>query len=183
HTTQPDIFNDVTFLVLHICSFEESYVRLTPYDAVELINKVYNEIEKTIRKYDVYCFNSVGGKYAVVSGCPTRNCDKHAKEVAELVVDIFRATGNISAPIIQGSIRLAGAIHTGPAMALVVGNGARRYELFGQTLAVTHLLEAACLQCYIPLKRVHCIGPGNRYTNHMHFEHFNNEMMVERPSD
>ena len=48
---------------------------------VDLFNDLYSYFDAIIENYDCYKVQTIGHSYMVVSGCPVRNDNDHAREI------------------------------------------------------------------------------------------------------
>src|SRR6185437_12447809 len=102
--------------------------RCTPLQVVQLLNELYSTFNTIIDTHDAYKVETIGDGYLIVSGIPRRNGDQHASELAELALGFMRALPNFRiAHLPNERVQLRIGIHTGPAVAGVVGLTMPRY--------------------------------------------------------
>jgi len=89
---------------------------------------------------------TIGDAYMVVSGIPQRNGIKHAGEIATMSLDLLHCIKSFKVrhfPELNLQLRIG--IHTGPAVAGVVGLKMPRYCLFGDTVNYASRMESSGL--------------------------------------
>ena len=119
----------------------------SPFEVVDLLNDLYTLFDGIIDSYDVYKVETIGDAYMVSSGVPQKIGDRHAPELAMLAMDILSATSTfIIRHMPQVPLKIRIGLHSGPAVAGVVGLAMPRYCLFGDTINTASRMESTGLR-------------------------------------
>nr|CAD2206774.1 unnamed protein product [Meloidogyne enterolobii] len=110
---------------------------------VNLLNGLYTAFDGIIDSHDAYKVETIGDGYLVCSGIPRRNGNDHAKAIAELSFSFLRTVSTFRIDHLPNErVNLRIGIHTGPAVAGVVGLTMPRYCLFGDTVNTASRMES-----------------------------------------
>ncbi|KAI1707071.1 adenylate and guanylate cyclase catalytic domain-containing protein [Ditylenchus destructor] len=143
-TVEPESFEMATLFFSDVVSFTTLASRCTPLQVVNLLNQLYTNFDSIIDQHDTYKVETIGDGYLVCSGIPRRNGDQHAKQIAEMSFEFMRSVANFRiAHLPNERINLRIGIHTGPAVAGVVGLSMPRYCLFGDTVNTASRMESS----------------------------------------
>ncbi|CAG5091537.1 Oidioi.mRNA.OKI2018_I69.PAR.g13112.t1.cds [Oikopleura dioica] len=142
-TVLPVCYDETTIYFSDICGFTSISAASTPFEVVDLLNDLYTLFDNIIDEYEVYKVETIGDAYMVSSGVPFKIGDRHAPEICMLAMDILSATGSFimrHMPEVPMKIRIG--LHSGPAVAGVVGLAMPRYCLFGDTINTASRMES-----------------------------------------
>ena len=146
-TIHPECYEHTTIYFSDICGFTSISAASTPFEVVDLLNDLYTLFDSIIDSYDVYKVETIGDAYMVSSGVPQKIGDRHAPELAMLAMDILSATSTfIIRHMPQVPLKIRIGLHSGPAVAGVVGLAMPRYCLFGDTINTASRMESTGLR-------------------------------------
>jgi len=143
-----DAFDEVTVLFADIVNFTEYAAAISASDLVNCLNDIFSEFDRLVDVYELEKIKTIGDSYMAVGGLPTPSKD-HAEAIAEMSLEMqasiqqFKRTDG--SPF---SLRIG--IHTGQAIAGVIGTKKFIYDLWGDTVNVASRMEsqgvAGCIQ-------------------------------------
>ncbi|CAK5081410.1 unnamed protein product [Meloidogyne enterolobii] len=140
---EPEQFSAATIFFSDVVSFTTLASKCSPLQVVNLLNMLYTTFDGIIDTHDVYKVETIGDGYLVCSGIPRRNGNDHAKAIAELSFAFLRSVSNFKVDHLPNErVNLRIGIHTGPAVAGVVGLTMPRYCLFGDTVNTASRMES-----------------------------------------
>ena len=133
-------FDEVTALFADVVGFTGLSERLSPHEAVELLNEVFTAFDRFADRYQVEKIRTIGDGYMVAAGAPVRR-DDHCDAIARMALDMRdwmkdrRRTDNL--PI---HIRIG--INSGAAVGAVVGTSKFHWDLWGDAINVAARMES-----------------------------------------
>ena len=143
-----DSFEEVTVLFADIVNFTEYAASISASELVNVLNEIFSEFDHLVEQYDLEKIKTIGDSYMVVGGLPVPSKD-HAEAIAEMalqmqiVIQKFKRSDGS-----DFSLRIG--IHTGQAIAGVIGTKKFIYDLWGDTVNVASRMEsygiAGCIQ-------------------------------------
>ncbi|KAL3178238.1 hypothetical protein MRX96_038749 [Rhipicephalus microplus] len=130
------LFSDIVGFTA-LCGSEN----VQPMDIVRLLNRLYVQFDSLTNVHGVYKVETIGDAYLVVSGIPEFTED-HADRVVVMGLAMQAVTRTVQSPVEGHAIEIRIGIHSGPAMAGVVGTQMPRYCLFGHTVTLANKVES-----------------------------------------
>ncbi|XP_070193840.1 guanylate cyclase soluble subunit beta-2-like [Littorina saxatilis] len=137
----PENFERVTIMFSDVVTFTNIAALCTPAQIVDMLNDMYLRFDNATTRHGVYKVETIGDAYMVVSGVPERTKD-HAERVGRFCMDIVGQAAQVPSPATGNPLQIRVGMHSGPAMAGVVGVKMPRYCLFGDTVNTASRMES-----------------------------------------
>jgi class 3 adenylate cyclase len=138
--TIADTHPEVSVLFADIVDFTPLSARLSPTTTVDLLNAIFSRFDALARQHGIEKIKTVGDAYMAVSGLPTARPD-HLDALARMALEMQTAMEEFS-QLGHGPIRLRIGLHTGLAVAGVIGTTKFAYDLWGDTVNTASRLES-----------------------------------------
>ena len=133
-------FDEVTALFADVVGFTSLSERLSPHEAVRLLNEVFTAFDRFADRYKVEKIRTIGDGYMVAAGAPVPR-DDHCDAIARMALDmrdwIADRRFRDSLPI-----RVRIGINSGTAVGAVVGTSKFHYDLWGDAVNVAARMES-----------------------------------------
>ncbi|CAL7940160.1 unnamed protein product [Xylocopa violacea] len=124
-------FESISVLFCELYDFDYSTIE-GAMDVVSSMNAVFSCFDSLMDEYKVYKVETVGRVYMAASGAPDKT-ENHAQYIADVALQLLKHVRSLKLP--SGlDIRIRIGIHSGPAVAGVVGIKVPRYCFFGDTV-------------------------------------------------
>ena len=132
---------DVTVLFSDLVGFTEISARMEPGQLVADLNVLFSRFDALCERCGVEKIKTIGDAYMAVGGLPGGRPD-HAAAVAELALGMGAALEEVNA-IGDRRWEIRIGVHSGPAVAGVIGTRKFVFDVWGDTVNVASRLEAS----------------------------------------
>ena len=143
-----DTFDEVTVLFGDIVGFTEFASAVTATELVHMLNEIFSEFDRLVDFYGLEKIKTIGDSYMAVGGLPLPSSD-HAEAIASLALEMQRSIRKFIRHD-RNPFELRIGIHTGQAVAGVIGKKKFIYDLWGDTVNIASRMEshsiAGCIQ-------------------------------------
>jgi class 3 adenylate cyclase len=139
-STIADHFDAMTVLFADVVDFTRLSERLQPADLVQLLNEVFSIFDGLADRFELEKIKTIGDAYMVVGGLTDHSTD-HAERVADMglemisQVEAYRGTWTDDLNVRVG-------MHSGPAVAGVIGVKKFIYDVWGDTVNMASRMES-----------------------------------------
>lgn len=138
--TIADGFDNVSVLFADIVGFTPLSEQYKPEVLIQMLNIVFREFDNISKKHKVEKIKTIGDAYMLVAGVPEPRTD-HCFAVAECALDMVAAAESFSDPG-GNPVHIRVGIHTGSAIAGVIGAHKFAYDLWGDTVNTASRMES-----------------------------------------
>ncbi|XP_076683204.1 soluble guanylate cyclase 89Db [Andrena cerasifolii] len=154
-------FESITVLFCELCDFDYSTIE-GAMDIVSSMNAVFSCFDSLMDEYNVYKVETVGRVYMAASGAPDRT-ENHAENIADVSLQLLKHVRSLKLP--SGlDIQIRIGIHSGPAVAGIVGIKVPRYCFFGDTVNTASRMQTTSLPGKVHISTdVKALLPQDRY--------------------
>jgi adenylate cyclase len=137
-----DKFDSVTVLFADIVGFTKLSARTTPEELVQGLNAIFGHFDALAHKYGLEKIKTIGDAYMVAGGLPERSHD-HAERVARFAIEMQTVMQEDALRSSNGElVQMRIGIHTGEAVAGVIGTSKFSYDLWGDTVNTASRMES-----------------------------------------
>ncbi len=134
-----DRFSEITVLFSDLVGFTEVSSRLPPSEVVHYLNRVFSRFDRLVGDLGIEKIKMIGDSYMVVAGVPERRPD-HAEVIAEMALRMMESLDAANAES-ETALQIRIGIHSGPAVAGIIGTHRFLYDVWGDTVNVASRLE------------------------------------------
>jgi class 3 adenylate cyclase len=139
-TVIADRLSEVTVLFSDIVGFTETSSDVEPHQLVSRLNSLFSRFDALCEETEVEKIKTIGDAYMAVGGLSGTRAD-HTVAIAELAIGMVSSIRDIE-PADGPPWRIRIGIHTGPAVAGVIGTRKFVYDVWGDTVNVASRLES-----------------------------------------
>jgi len=149
HSIIADHFESVTVLFADIVGFTTLADKVSPTKLVGRLNRIFSAFDDLAERHGLEKIKTIGDAYMVAGGFPELR-DGHAKDVSAMALDMLEAIVECNLDYEQ-PVNIRIGIHTGPAVAGVIGIKKFAYDVWGATVNTASRMEASGLPGRIQL--------------------------------
>ncbi len=146
---EPEQFSEVTFLFSDLVDFTSKSETLDPATLIAELNDIFTGFDAIMAKRGCERIKTIGDAYLAAAGIPDR-IEDHALRMTEAARDMIAFLGerNAHGPH-RWEIRVG--VHSGPAIAGIVGTNKYIYDVFGDSVNTASRMESNSLPMKINL--------------------------------
>ena len=135
-----DHIPEATIVFADIVNFTPFSGKLTPSDVVGVLNRIFSAFDRLVDQHKAEKIKTIGDGYMVAVGIP-EPCEDHAAIAARLSLHMLDSFAALRAEL-QAPIQLRVGLHTGPAIAGVIGERKFAYDIWGTTVNIASRMES-----------------------------------------
>jgi len=135
-----DSFENVTILFADIVGFTRFSSTMSPSELVDMLDEVFSEFDNLVDKYNIEKIKTIGDAYMAVGGLPIPTAE-HCQNVADMALEINQIIKHKFAKKYNLQLRIG--IHTGIAIAGVIGKKKFSYDLWGDSVNIASRFESS----------------------------------------
>ena len=138
--TIADGFKHVSVLFADIVGFTKISRRHRPEAIIKMLNQIFTRFDQISNKYGAEKIKTIGDAYMLAAGIP-EICTNHCETVANCALEMIDLAGSFLDP--DGNpIEIRVGIHTGAAIAGVIGTHKFSYDIWGDTVNTASRMES-----------------------------------------
>ncbi|MBK8622622.1 MAG: adenylate/guanylate cyclase domain-containing protein [Saprospiraceae bacterium] len=135
-----DSFDNVTILFADIVGFTRYAGNMSPNELVAMLDEIFSEFDALADKYGVEKIKTIGDCYLAVGGLPEPD-EYHCQNIANMALEINQVIKSKYTTKYNLTLRIG--IHTGQAVAGVIGNKKFVYDIWGDSVNIASRFEAS----------------------------------------
>jgi adenylate cyclase len=126
-----------------IVGFTAMSEHVTPTELVNYLNRMFSAFDDLAERHGLEKIKTIGDAYMVAGGFPELR-DGHAKDVSAMALEMLDVVAGCKLEAEQ-SVDIRIGIHTGPAVAGVIGIKKFAYDVWGDTVNTASRMESSGL--------------------------------------
>jgi class 3 adenylate cyclase len=135
-----DHIPEATIVFADIVNFTPFTGKMNPAEVVGVLNRIFSAFDRLVDQHRAEKIKTIGDGYMVAVGIP-EPCDDHAGIAARLSLTMLEGFSAIRNEM-DAPIQLRIGIHTGPAIAGVIGERKFAYDIWGTTVNIASRMES-----------------------------------------
>jgi adenylate cyclase len=135
-----DHIPEATIVFADIVNFTPFSGQMTPTEVVGVLNRIFSVFDRLVDQHRAEKIKTIGDGYMVAVGIP-EPCEDHAVIAARLSLAMLETFDTIRSEL-NAAIQLRVGIHTGPAIAGVIGERKFAYDIWGTTVNIASRMES-----------------------------------------
>jgi class 3 adenylate cyclase len=136
-----DRHDAITILFADVVDFTPLSERRSATEIVELLNHVFSAFDELAERFDLEKIKTVGDSYMVAGGLSPTGGGDDAERVADMALEIVSAVARVGAELGE-PLAIRVGLHTGPAVAGVIGIKKFIYDVWGDTVNTASRMES-----------------------------------------
>ena len=146
-----DAMDELTVVFADLVGFTTLAKSISPDKLVSILNQIFGEFDHIASRFGLEKIKTIGDAYMVVAGIPPY-AEHHAFRAIEFGLAVLEAIENFNVEsVVKISVRIG--MHSGPAVAGVIGHTRFSYDLWGDTVNVASRMEEMSKPDMIQLSR------------------------------
>ena len=138
-TTIADTFPEASVLFADLVGFTELTAEIGPYELVKLLNEIFGIFDRRLDDFGMEKIKTIGDAYMAVAGLPEPLAD-HAFRIGDFALAIRDDFARFAAER-DMDLKVRIGIHSGTAIAGIVGTKKFAYDLWGDVVNVASRME------------------------------------------
>ncbi len=130
----------LTILFADIVGFTPRAANMKPEALVVFLNRIFSTFDKLTAKHGLEKIKTIGDAYMVAGGMPVARAN-HAQAVADMALEMLEVVVRISDET-GDKVEIRIGLHTGKAVAGVIGNDKMFYDVWGDTVNTAARMES-----------------------------------------
>lgn len=157
-----DRFDEVSVLFADMVNFTPLAATVSPEELVALLNDVFSDFDTISKKYGLEKIKTIGDAYMLAGGLP----EPHPDHLDAMIRAAFEMLDAVRARFSgqENPVRIRIGLHTGRAVAGVIGSYKFTYDLWGETVNIASRLESTSLPGEIHCSEAVYRAMKDRYT-------------------
>lgn len=131
-------FDSVTVLFADIAGFTPASEKLTPEELIDILDNVFSLFDGIVARHGLEKIKTIGDAYMAAAGLPLRR-DDHCEASAQAALEMLMVGAELEA---QTGMRMRIGMHTGPAIAGVIGRSRFIYDVWGDSVNTASRMES-----------------------------------------
>ena len=136
-----DRFDSISVLFADIVGFTALSSQLPAHEVVSFLNDLFIRYDDLVEKYNLEKIKTIGDAYMVAGGIPVPD-QSHAVKVVDFAFDMMKETEKFNRKN-EKDVRIRVGIHSGPAVAGIIGKKKFLYDLWGDTVNTASRMESS----------------------------------------
>ena len=138
--TIADKLHDVTVLFADIAGFTRFASTISPEKLVTLLDKVFSEFDRLVEKHGAEKIKTIGDAYMAVGGL-SHHASNHVEFMARLALEMQEEVNRLSQDLSIIGLTVRVGLHSGEAVAGIIGTKKLNYDLWGDTVNTASRME------------------------------------------
>ena len=156
-----DHIPEATILFADIVNFTPFSGTLPASDVVGVLNRIFSAFDRLVEQFGAEKIKTIGDGYMVAVGIPEPR-DDHAEVAARLALEMLATLTGIRDEI-GAPIQLRIGLHSGPAVAGVIGERKFAYDIWGTTVNIASRMESHGAPDRVHVSKVVADRLGDRF--------------------